>query len=246
MLNVAFCDDDYTFLVKIIAEAKKIFMTLNVPAHFYALTNGNKLVDNFKEYNPYYDIIFLDIDMPLINGKDVAKKLRLLDKKFKLIFITSYEQEAINTFEYQVIGFLSKLKIHEKLPEIVKRVVDAICFDNQHMQIFKVNTNNGIINVKLPLNDIMYFECVNKKIFLHSVREVFSLYGYKFSDILHKYANCNFVDIHRTCFVNIKFVYSIDEIEIVLDNGIHLPLSRRKKNHVLDKFVQIVSEEISK
>jgi two-component system, LytTR family, response regulator LytT len=245
MLNVVFCDDDYEFLARILAETKTIFKNQRIPACLYTLTDGNKLIENLKTYNPYYDIVFLDIDMPLINGKEVARKMRLLDKKFKLVFVTSYEKEAINTFEYEVIGFLPKNQIKEKLPEIIKRVVDAINLESLKIQLFNVDCSEGIKSVKIPLDDIMYFECVNKKVFLYTRREVFALHRYKFSEIIQKYTEYNFVDIHRTCIVNIKYIFSVDELEIVLDNGVRLPLSRRKRGQVIDSFIQIVNEGIS-
>ena len=125
MINVGFCDDDSKFIDKIVPNVQSIFKQLKIEAKFYIFTNGNTLIKNFERYSPYCDIIFLDIDMPIINGKDVAKRLRIIDKNFKLIFLTSYEQEALNTFQYNVIGFLPKSHIAEQLEETIKRVVKA-------------------------------------------------------------------------------------------------------------------------
>lgn len=242
MLNVAFCDDDNIFLHDIELMVKRIFKTLRIPVSINLFTDVNLLIKKFEQYDPYYDIIFLDIDMPLMNGKEVARKLRLIDRKFKLVFITSYEQEVLNTLQFDVCGFLPKISLTEHMPAVIERAIKAINEENPQNQILKIIKDDKIANIKVPLDDIMYFESISRKIFLHTKRETNLLHGYRFSDIVKQYSNLNFVDIHRTCIVNIKYIYLIDDIEIHLDNGTTLPLSRRKRQNVLDKFLRKICE----
>lgn len=97
--------------------------------------------------------------MPLMDGKEVARKLRLFDKKFKLVFVTSSEQEVLNTFQYDISGFLPKRLMNERLFLIIDRVVNAIKDDNPQLQVFKVNiTGDKRALIKVPLNDIMFLE----------------------------------------------------------------------------------------
>jgi DNA-binding LytR/AlgR family response regulator len=115
-------------------------------------------------------------------------------------------------------------------------------------QIFKVyrvddglKKNSGVIEVKIPMDDIMYFESINREVFLYTKRETFQLHDGHFSKIVKKYLPFDFIDIYRTCIVNIKYIYSVDELQIRLDNGICLPLSRRKKQDIFDRFSEIIS-----
>ena len=243
MLNIAFCDDDKDFLAKIAPEAENILRRLKVETHSFTFDRGDDLISAFSKYQPYYDVIFLDIEMPEKDGKEVARELRILDKKFKLVFITAYSQEALNTFQYDVIGFLPKTSIQERLPEVIKQVIDRINEDNPRIQIFRVNSPNGdgIMEIKVPLDDIMYFESINREVSLYTKRETFILHHYQFFEIVQKYISLGFVDIHRTCIVNMKYIFSVDDTEIRLDNGIRLPLSRRKRQYIFDKFSEIIS-----
>jgi len=68
------------------------------------------------------------------------------------------------------------------------------------------------------------------------------LCGYKFSDLVTQYNELGFIDIHRTCTVNLQYVFSVGDVEIHLDDGIVLPLSRRKRKKILEKFLKIVCE----
>lgn len=242
MINVAFCNDDKVFLDKILRESKKIFHNLRTEVSIYAFTDSNKLVSSFEKYKPYYDIVFLDINMPLINGKEVAAKLRSLNKNFKLIFTSSYIEEAINTFQFNASAFLPKKSIYEKMPVLIEQLVKEIDNENIIMQIFKVEDDNNRINIiKISLSDIMYFESVCRKVYLHTIRDNFALHGYQFSEILEQYVAKGFVSIHRTCIVNIKYIFSINEVEVYLDNGVHLPVSRRKRQQILTRFSEIVN-----
>lgn len=244
MLNVAFCDDDREFLSKIVPETERIFRHLRTDIHSYTFETGDDLITAFSGYQSYYDIIFLDIDMPKKDGKEVARELRILDKKFKLIFLTAYTQEALNTFQYDVIGFLPKNLIKERLQEVIKQVIDRIEEDNPRIQIFKVNKfqgNDGAMEIKVPLDDIMYFESINRLVYLYTKRETFTLHNNQFSEVVQKYIPLGFVDIHRTCIVNMKYIFSLDETEIRLDNGIRLPLSRRKRQQIFDRFSELIA-----
>jgi Response regulator of the LytR/AlgR family len=241
MLHIAFCDDDTRFLKYIVSRTEKIFKQLKMEVLIHSFTNGMELVDRFKKYDPYYDIIFLDIEMPVINGKDVAQQLRVLDKKFKLVFITAYESEALNTFQYDVIGFLPKTHLDEELSQLIERINKAIIEDKPQFQYFKVNNDRDeIMEIKIPLDDIVYFECVNRKVFLHSQRGIFTLHRCQFSEIVNHYTSLGFIDIHRTCIVNMKYIFSVDDIEIRLDDNTRLPLSRRKRQQIFDKFSEII------
>lgn len=243
MLNIAFCDDDTRFLNKIIPEVKNIFRELKTNVSIYTFTNGNTLIKSFENYSPYCDVVFLDIDMPRINGKEVARKLRVIDKNFKLVFITSFEQEVLNTFQFNVISFLPKKLIPKYMFSVIKRIVSEISCNKPQIQLFKVNiTRDRVAVIKIPLNDIMYFESINRKVYLHTKRNLYLLHRYKFSNLVQNYTNIGFIDIHRTCIVNIQYIFSVNNTEIHLDNGTILPLSRRKRKYVLNKFVDIVCE----
>jgi len=243
MLNIAICDDDVRFLEIMVTEVKNILKKLKIKASICTFTNGTKLIYAIEQYNPYYDIVFLDIDMPIIDGKEVARKLRVIDKKFKLIFITSFEQEVLNTLQYDISGFLPKKLMNERLFSIVDRVVAVVIEDTPQLQIFKVNIGyDRKAIIKIPLHDIIFFESVNRKIYLHTKRKTYLLFGFKFADLITQYSTLGFVEIHRTCTVNIQFIFSIDDLEIRLENGTVLPLSRRKRSQVLDKFFEIICE----
>ena len=105
-------------------------------------------------------------------------------------------------------------------------------------------TEDRVDTIKVPLNVIMYIESINRKIYLHSKRDTYLLHCYKYMDLIEQYSKMGFVQIHRTCIVNLKYVFCIDDIEIRLDNGKILPLSRRRRRNVFGKFLEIETAKI--
>lgn len=247
MVNVAFCDDDEYFLERIVSIVAMEFKKQKVEIDCSIFKSGKKMIDSFALRRPYFDVVFLDIDMPYINGKTVAQKLRKMDKNFKLIFITDYEHEALNMFQYDVLAFIPKDKIEVYLSDAIKRAVCSMEEDQPKMQIFRIyDTYERISEIKLPLNDIRYIEVLQRKVFVHTIIDVYELYHYQFSELVEKYSKLGFLDIHRTCIVNPKFVMKVSESSVSLDNGEVLIMSRRKKKQVMEQFAQEVYEGIIK
>ena len=245
MLNIAFCDDDELFLKRVVPVVEDEFKREKVSVDSSLFDNGDKLIESFKLRKPYFDIIFLDIDIPYKNGKAIAKELRAIDKNFKLIFITDYENEALNMFQYDVLGFLPKDKLSLYLRDTIKRVIKKIEEDQPQMQLFRSSdVYSRILEIKMPLNDIKYIECLHRKIFLHSVSDSYQLYHYQFTELVEKYSELGFLDIHRTCIVNPKFVTKIGETSVWLDDQTELLMSRRKRKRVLESFVESIYEGV--
>lgn len=247
MLNIAFCDDDKIFLKEIVPIIKREFAKQKVKVACSIFTKGEELIRSFERRKPYFDIIFLDIDMPGKNGKEIAKELRTLDKKFKLIFVTAFENEALNMFQYDVSAFLPKDRIQIYLEESISRVIKKIEEDDPKMQFFQIyDSQEGTAEIKLALNDMKYIEVLQKRIYIHSVCGSYELFHYRFKDLVDKYTKMGFLDIHRTCIVNPKFVVKIGENSVWLDDGSELLLSRRKRKQVLESFIEDVYEEFVK
>ncbi|MFD2880646.1 LytR/AlgR family response regulator transcription factor [Paenibacillus rhizoplanae] len=157
------------FLDELLPVVKTTFQALKIQVSIYSFTRADTLIKRFEEYNPYFDLIFMDIDMPFIDGKEAARRLRILDSHFKLVFITAFEQEVLNTLQFNISDFLPKLLLKERMPGVIERVAKSIMQERPQIQIFKVNlSGDRSMIIKVPLDDIIYLECINRKSYLHT------------------------------------------------------------------------------
>lgn len=246
-MNIAICDDDLIFLNHLESSFVALLSSLDSKYQVYSYGSGEEILNAAKQIS--FDIVFLDIDMPGLNGKDTAQRLRELStNRFKLVFISDYYEEVFYTFKYCIESFIPKNKVDEFLDSEVKRIVDMIIDQNKENQTFsfKYSKNNGFLDGCVNLDEIVFIESLNGDVILHTVFEEYSLVNYKFEKIKKQFSKYNFVDIHRTCFINIAFISSIEHDDVVLKNGMRLPLSRRKRSNVKDAFFKYVKEKVVK
>ena len=100
MYRIAVCDDDIQmqrFLCSAIEEA-------GIACTVEKFSNGAELLRDEKEY----DILFLDIDMPVVNGMDAARQLRRRDRRAKIIYVTGYQDYMQRSFAVHPFSFLVK------------------------------------------------------------------------------------------------------------------------------------------
>ena len=150
-------------------------------------------------------------------------------------------------FQYDVAGFVPKNQLNKYLYESIKRAITLIEEDRPYMQILPVympNRQEKYMDMKIPLNDIILIESINKVSYVHTTRDTYQVYHIQFTKLVEKFTGLGFLDIHRTCIVNPKYVSSVGESNIYLDNGEILIMSRRKRKEVLNKLVNNIYEEV--
>lgn len=244
MINIAVCDDNKVFLDELVRAISGLLQEARTKSNIHTYVRGADLIAAVKNCEVTYDIIILDIDMPQINGLDTAKKLRELDFPFKLIFISSMENEVYKAFRYNADAFIPKKMLKEKLKLEFERILDNAKELKPCMQMFEIENSNGKkLNIHIPLDDIMYFEVINRIIYMHTKKETYTLTQKRFETLKERYISLDFVVIHRTCIVNLKNIYKINETDIILDNEESLPLSRRQRKNVISKLSDFVNKE---
>ncbi len=83
-----------------------------IETHLY--TDGNDMLELMKKNKDYFDVVFLDIDMPKISGLDVAAKMRSINQEILLVFISAHEQYVFDSIDYSPIKYIRKLKMHDE------------------------------------------------------------------------------------------------------------------------------------
>lgn len=244
-MKIALCDDNELFLKNTKKIISDLLTAYGISHNVFSFISGEAIINAVK--NNTFDIIFLDIDMPGLNGKDVAQQLRIMARnRFKLVFISDYYEEVFYTFKYDIESFIPKKQIAEFLPNELRRIIDIINKEDRHSFSFKYSIDSRTLNGKAFLDEIMFIESLNGQVFLHTVSYNYKLVNYKFEKIKEQFNQFDFVDIHRTCFVNIAYISSVEKDNVFLKNGDSLPLSRRKRNTVNNAFFLFVKDKVAK
>ncbi len=195
-------------------------------------TDGQEIVDDAQKY---YDIIFFDIEMTLLNGMDAAKVIRERDANVVMVFITNMAQYAIEGYEVGALDFVLKPIDYYGFSFRLARALGRVQKKQGNLE-FAINTPGGI--KKLNSNDIYYIEIENRFLVYHTAEGDFSQRG-TLQSAEEMFQNYHFVKCNHWYLVNLKYVTEIEE-NIVHVAGSRLEISRRNRAHFLKEVTEYI------
>lgn len=212
-----------------------------------AETNARKGIGLIQELKP--QLLFLDIEMPHLNGFDTLKHLEPVN--FEVIFVTAYGKYAVEAFEHQAAGYVTKPVNTEKLVAAVNMAMQRIEQKNINKNLFTLleqntrqaapdkiplSTSSGLMFVKI--GDILYCESSGNytHFFMQDEKKiVVSRQLGEYERLLPE----NFIRIHDKYIINLQYIKEYIKGsggEVVLENGKELPVASRRKEDFLARF----------
>lgn len=191
------------------------------------------------------DLLLLDIEMPNYSGIEIAHKVRSVNKKCFICFITNYIDYIFDSYDVHAFDYLMK-PVEKK--RLFKLFADVIKYQNSQKHLInkkiKFNTTNGELFIEQ--NKIMYFEyhdkfkdLFNRVIILHTIDKNYVLKE-KIKDILLKVGMEIFVLPHKSFIINMDYIKQISKNEIIIQNNDVIPLSQKRAANVRKKFSQYI------
>lgn len=214
MVHIALCDDQSTFIEEFTRQLTACFNRQSVSFSLQPFSDGQSLLDSQE----HYDIIFLDIQMDKLSGLDTAHILRRRGVSSPIIFLTAYKQYVFDAFDVGAFHYLVKPIDPNKLQHTINQL------SKQLIGNFTFKTGETVNTV--PLHEILYIEVMDRKILLHTAKEMHEFYG-KLQQI-EAQVSTDFFRCHRSYLVNLNQVSGFDKTSICLSNKESIPLSKRK------------------
>ena len=198
----------------------------------------NNPKDGLKHLNKFpADLLFLDIDMPFINGIDLYKQLK---QDTMVIFITSRADYAVEGFNLSAVDYLVKPFTFDRFQQAVKKASDLLNFQKQNENA--VDTKNLFIRadfslVKVAISDIIYIEGLDDYLKIHLQNQKPLVARMTMKAMLEKLPAKDFVRIHRS------FIVAIDKIErikakMLVVAGKELPMGQSYEQDAMKKIGQ--------
>lgn len=165
-----------------------------------------------------YDMLLLDIEMPGMNGVDLAKKIRLKDELLQIIFITGYSDYIAEGYDVSALHYLLKPVAELKLKEVLNRAAARIQKNEEMMTVVK----EGEI-IRIPLHDIRYVDVYSNYVTIHCKEEVSVK---KTLSSMEQELDERFYRIGRSVIVNLTWIRQANREQILLKDGMILPIPR--------------------
>jgi two-component system, LytTR family, response regulator len=180
------------------------------------------------------DALFMDIDMPGLSGLQLRKQLMEIPA---CIFVTSFPDYALESFELDTLDFLVKPFSHDRFAAAVNRLQQFITIRRKAELLSHtlgadtVFIKDGTTQVKLRLHDIVYLEALNNYTCVVTATRKYTVLS-TLNHLIQEEAFRNFVRIHRSYAVQRHFVQQIGSSEVVIGD-ISLPVGRSYKQTLL-------------
>lgn len=150
-IHIAICDDDTVILSKVDELARVFFRTHCVDCKIQTYQSSENLLYDLQD-GINYDLLLLDIEMPEIDGMDLAKVIRDTMPAAKIIFITSHLEYAITAYEFSVFRYIPKTVIEKKLPPALEDYYKLYRLERN--EFYTVQIKNHV--EQLPYREILY------------------------------------------------------------------------------------------
>lgn len=224
MTHIAIIEDDQNCAAQLRSYVQRYGSEHNVQFNISCFSDGIEILEH---YHPVYDIIFMDIEMPNLNGMDTARCIRVLDDNVIVIFITNMAKYATRGYEVEALDFVLKpvsffafsLKLDKALEMLRARVQKRLL----------ISTKDGLH--RILTGDICYIEVLNHRLSFHTVHGVYATPG-SLSAMEKALAGQPFARCNKGYLVNLRQITQIKSDSIMV-GGDELLISRRKKEQFL-------------
>ena len=236
MIRIAICDDESQFVDQIHGILLSREKQLPVPIHISTYTDSGQLLYDLEEKVPF-DLLFLDIEMPEINGMSLAAVIRRQLPVSLIVFITSHTQYAVKAFELSVFRYIPKSEIETCLPLALQ---DACRLLIQNCSVcYLIESSRRLI--KISVNDIFYIYKNQKYAVIVTENEEYPVrktLDQVLKELCQENENQSFQMAERGYIVNLFHVKRMEENEVVLDHGFVIPVSRRHARELRSAMVE--------
>lgn len=239
MLNAILVDDEESNVSSLKEKLSRHCADINIVALCYNAADAIKAINALEP-----DVVFLDIEMPVMNGFLLLQNLTF--RNFELIFITAYDHYAIKAIRFSALDYLVKPIEIEELKIAVEKAKEKRLNLNSALQLEILLENlqvkkNSFQKIAIPTTDGLQFIKINEILYLEantnythviltdSKKFVVCQTLKTFEDIL---PTNTFIRIHNSYIINKNFAEKYIRGEggqVVLSNGVTLDVSKRKK-----------------
>ena len=221
-------DDETVDRLMVLSFAKR-FPNLEICGTFESATKALSFLQNED-----VDILFLDIDMPNVNGLEFRKKT--LETPI-CIFISGHSEYAAESFEIDTLDFIVKPLKFDRFEKAMERVSQYMEMKNK-ANLFEMSFGQDHITVKdghaivsIKLSEILYLEALKDYTFIVTAKKKHCIYS-NIGTILKQDLFKDFTRVHRSFAIQKQFIERKTALKIYLNNNIEIPIGRSYKDNL--------------
>ncbi len=241
MVRIAIVDDEQFAIENLMSNLIEIEADLGEKLQIFSYSNSSEFLRNRIRFN----IVFLDIEMPGINGIEIAKEIRKNDSNVQIVYVTNYRQYWRNAYQVHAFQYIEKPyasgAIRQVLVDYFKTINDSA---NETMS-FTLDNGRKII---LSINQIIYISCGAKKrqVIVITENDGYICKGI-ISDLFLELNDINFFMPHRSHIINFDHLKNYGkDLNLVMSNDDIIPLAKGKIKEFEKYFARSLHYKVSR
>lgn len=230
MIHIAICDDEKAFVAHLAGLLNQYAAETGEEIKVTAYYDGMELIE---KYDTTIDLIFLDIQMRLVDGLRAAGRIRRMDEKVGIIFLTTLTQYGLEGYKYQAANYIIKPMKYVRLKAEMDQWMKKHRKDDSPSMVVANDTGR----YKVFLKSLRYVETFNRNLLLHTEQENILCYK-SMKEMEQELQEKGFVRCHTSYIVNMFYVKGVNKLEIELITGEILPVSQPKRKFFMEKLAE--------
>lgn len=232
IMKIAICDDVLEFGYELKCKVEGICAKNDWPLEYSVFTSPRVML---AEELSSYQVVFMDIDMPGINGLEAARELRAKYPDVILVFVTAFIEYAPAGYHVEAFRYLLKQQIEDDLPHVMEDIYHRL---HDSSDTISVERKSGL--ALIPLKKIMYLEGTpNRMVLFHLDYDSRPIEAIgKLADYEQRLEGKGFLRLQKSFIANMSQISKIRSYQVILRNGVTLKASEKYYKQVHASFLQ--------
>lgn len=220
MRNIAIVEDEDGAAELLASYIRKYAASVGTEFNIVRFANA---VEFLSDYRAVYAVVFMDIQMPGMNGMDAAAELRKIDKSVSLVFITNLVQYAQKGYEVDAVSFLVKPVSYFDFSLKFRKALDIYVMSEE--RCITIKYRSGMC--RISTDKLMYVEIIAHRLYYHLVDGDIEITGV-LSEVERELSAYGFLRCNKCYLINPKFVVGIKGSDVQVGNKT-LQISRPRR-----------------
>lgn len=221
MKKIAIVDDNKEYKEYIQKMVKGVIYKQNLNMDIMTFREARTLLYEIED-GSFFDLYILDIEMPGMNGIELARRIRQKDDAAYIIFVTSYSEFAIEGYDVHACHYIMKETLSDKLPEVLNNICSKFVSEDDS-DYYKIETNYRL--EKFKYGDIIWVGKDGKNAVFMTAKGKFQQ-RVTLQEVESLLPAQDFIFIERGRIVNLRYIEQVIKNQVVLSNGETLIASR--------------------
>ena len=219
-MRILICDDEVRYISDLQGHIKNYMNNHSITYQIDTTTSPKEITES----DAVYDLVFLDIKMPVFDGIDLAYELKERNSKVVIFFVTAFNEYQDMAMDLQVFRFFEKPFDLKRLYSSLDKAMEYI--DGAYVDVFIYNNKE---HKRILVDDIIYIKNENRKTYLYTKDSEF-IVRESIDEWAEKLPTTFFYQVHKSFLVNLHYVTRYNYTELYLNETIRIPVATRKQS----------------